>query len=127
MRVGFSDGMREGAGPVTVVRDGAVLARDVAEHGFAGPTRVLSARECRQLLRAVAGSHAPPPMEWNKGYGATSRAVYELAVHPKVLEPVVAALGDDIIPGARGSSPGCPARSTSGTRISRRPTRLARR
>jgi len=48
-----------------------------AEQGYAGPVRVLSAEECLRFLQAADDSRKRPPLDWNKGHPASSRAFYK--------------------------------------------------
>jgi len=68
----------------------------VAE-GYAGPIRLLSLRECRRLLRAIVDASSGTPLGWDKGHAASSRAFYEIATHPAIVEILTALLGEDVI------------------------------
>ncbi|MGH2818596.1 MAG: cupin domain-containing protein [Actinomycetota bacterium] len=59
--------------------------------------RVLSERQCRQFLLATAIAGKVPPLDWNKGHAASSRAFYEIATHPTIIEIVASLLGEDVI------------------------------
>src|SRR5687768_16795639 len=67
------------------------------ELGYLDPIRVLTAEQCRQFLRTVSGSSGPPPLDWEKGYAASSRAYYELAVHPTIVRVVREILGEQVM------------------------------
>jgi quercetin dioxygenase-like cupin family protein len=73
------------------------LASQIVEQGYAGPIRVLSAQECERLYQAILDSRNEPPLDWEKGYAASSRAFYEISTHPAILEPVAARLGGDVM------------------------------
>jgi|SRR5579864_626693 len=69
-----------------------------AEQGYwQAPVRVLSPGECRRFRRTVNDARRRPPMDWEKGHAATSRAFYEIATHPAIIEVVAALLGDDVM------------------------------
>jgi mannose-6-phosphate isomerase-like protein (cupin superfamily) len=69
----------------------------IAQQGYAGPIPVLSAKECQRFLQAVNEAHRAPPLDWDKGHAASSRAFYEISTHPAILELVVALLGEDVM------------------------------
>ena len=64
--------------------------------GCLGPVRILSPSGCRAFLRAANSVHVPP-LDWNKGCAATSRAYYEIGTHPRIMDILSAVLGEDII------------------------------
>jgi quercetin dioxygenase-like cupin family protein len=68
-----------------------------AEQGYINPIRLLSPRECRQFLRSVSCKSALPPLDWEKGSAACSRAFYEIAAHPVLVEIVAALLGEEVM------------------------------
>jgi len=68
-----------------------------AEQGYAGPVRVLSAEECLRFLQAADDSRKRPPLDWNKGHPASSRAFYKIGTHPAIIEVVAALLGEDVM------------------------------
>jgi uncharacterized cupin superfamily protein len=67
-----------------------------AEAGYLGPVRVLSRRDCRRFLRAV-DLRPQAPLDWEKGIAATSRAYYEIATRPEILDVVAELLSDEVI------------------------------
>ena len=67
-----------------------------AELGYLGPVRVLSRRDCRRFLSEV-DLHPEAPLDWEKGAAATSRAYYEIATRPEILDLVAELLGDEVI------------------------------
>jgi quercetin dioxygenase-like cupin family protein len=73
------------------------MCSQLAERGCAGPLRVLSAQECERLHQAVLQTRHEPPLDWDKGHAASSRAFYEIGTHPAILELVAARLGDDVM------------------------------
>ena len=70
---------------------------DFADQGYLSPLPILSPRECRLFLRAAQEAWRTPPLNWPKGQAVTSRAFYELAAHPAILEIVTALLGPDVL------------------------------
>jgi len=73
------------------------ILNQIAEQGYAGPIPVLSAQECQRFLQAAQEARKAPPLDWDKGHAATSRAFYEISTHPAILELVVALLGEDVM------------------------------
>src|ERR1700674_1744148 len=69
----------------------------IAEQGCAGPIRVLSAQECQRFLRAASDARKGPPLDWDKGHAASSRAFYEISTHPAIIEVVATLLGEDVM------------------------------
>jgi quercetin dioxygenase-like cupin family protein len=67
-----------------------------AQTGFRGPLRVLTKDECRRFLRAV-DLRPQPALDWEKGLVATSRAHYEVATQPAILDVVSELLDGDVI------------------------------
>ncbi len=67
------------------------------EQGYVGPVRVLSTQECQRFLQAVGDPRRRPPLDWNKGHAASSRAFYEISTHPAIIEVVAALLGEDVM------------------------------
>ena len=72
------------------------IREQFVEHGYAGPTRVLSALECGQFLSAVAGDDRQP-LDWNKCWAVISRPFYEIGTHPVIMELVTSVLGEDVM------------------------------
>jgi quercetin dioxygenase-like cupin family protein len=73
------------------------VSNQLNDQGYAGPVPVLSAEECRRFVSALSDPRLRPPLDWTKGFGATSRAHYEIATHPGVVALVQDVLGRDII------------------------------
>ena len=67
------------------------------DQGYLGPVRILSPAQCRAFLRWATDASLSAPLDWSKGHAATSRAFYEIATHPAIVERVKALLGDDVI------------------------------
>jgi quercetin dioxygenase-like cupin family protein len=72
------------------------IADYFAEAGFVGPRRVLSKDECRRFLRAV-DLRLQLSLDWEKGLAPTSRAYYEVATQPAILDVVSELLGGDVL------------------------------
>ena len=72
-------------------------ASQIAEQGYAGPVPLLSPQECHRFLQSANDARSAPPLDWDKGYAATSRAFYEIGTHPAIIELVVALLGEDVM------------------------------
>jgi quercetin dioxygenase-like cupin family protein len=68
-----------------------------AEEGYVSPFRLLSPQQCQQFHRSIARWFAPSPLDWEKGHAVTSRAFYEIAAHPSLIEKVAALLGEDVM------------------------------
>jgi quercetin dioxygenase-like cupin family protein len=66
------------------------------EEGYFGPVRVLSAEDCKRLL-SMLDQEMRPPLDWQKGYGATSRALYDIAKDPGIVDVATELLGDDLL------------------------------
>ncbi len=73
------------------------LSEQFAEVGYVGPVRILSALECTNFLNTIQDPNHPPPLDWNKGQAATSRAFYEIGSHPAIVDRVSALLGNDVM------------------------------
>ena len=57
---------------------------------------MLSKDECRRFLRAV-DLRPQPPLDWEKGLAPASRADFEVATQPAILDVVSQLLGSDVI------------------------------
>lgn len=73
------------------------MCSQIAEQGYAGPVRVLSAQECERFHQAIVDARNEPPLDWDKGNAASSRAFYEIGTHPAILEAVAARLDGDVM------------------------------
>jgi quercetin dioxygenase-like cupin family protein len=69
----------------------------IAERGYSVPIDVLSPAQCRRFLRAVDDRRRAPPLDWDKGCAATSRAFYELAMHPAIIGIVSTVLKEGVM------------------------------
>jgi quercetin dioxygenase-like cupin family protein len=67
-----------------------------AQTGFRGPLRALTKDECRRFLRGV-DLRPQAALDWEKGLAARSRAYYEVATQPAILDVVSELLGGDVI------------------------------
>src|SRR5258708_12977763 len=68
----------------------------MVDQGYALPVRVLEEQRCRDIVdRLSDGERAPSA--WHKGYAASSRAFYDIARAPAIIERVSAFLGDDVM------------------------------
>ena len=67
------------------------------ELGYVSPFRLLSPTECERFLQAVAYESKETDGGWEKGRAANSRAFYEIATHPLMIEALTALLGDDVM------------------------------
>jgi quercetin dioxygenase-like cupin family protein len=72
------------------------MADQFADRGYFGPRRVLAKQDCQRFLRAV-DFRSPAPLDWSKGRAATSRAYYEVAALPAILDVVSELLGGEVI------------------------------
>lgn len=73
------------------------LRRQFAEQGFVGPFPTVPAKDCHQFLKASGDPTKNPPLDWEKGHAASSRAFYEIASNPAIIDVVSALLGDDVM------------------------------
>jgi mannose-6-phosphate isomerase-like protein (cupin superfamily) len=73
------------------------LRNQFAEQGYVGPMRVLSLQDCHQFLQAAGDGSKDPPLDWDKGRAASSRAFYEFATNPAIVDTVGALLGDHVM------------------------------
>jgi uncharacterized cupin superfamily protein len=78
-----------------LVARAAAPAALFAEQGCIGPFRVLAAEQCEELAAALRTAAAP--LDWEKGWAATSRTVYEVATMPAILDVVGELLGEDVL------------------------------
>src|SRR5690242_12341339 len=63
-------------------------AAEFADVGFLSPQRILSAVECQRFMRASDNARRVAPLDWSKGRAVTSRAYYEIAARPAILDVV---------------------------------------
>ena len=73
------------------------MVEQFAELGYFEPFSLLSALECRNLLRTINDPHFPPPLDWNKGQAVTSRAFFEVGRNSAIVEQVSTLLGPDVM------------------------------
>jgi len=67
------------------------------ERGFIGPMALLSAAECRRIVRYLRRKGDVPGAEWRKGRAVTERFIYEIAAHPRIVKALRELRGEDII------------------------------
>lgn len=67
------------------------------EQGYASPIRVLSTQECQRFLQAVGDVRERPPLDWDKGHAANSRAFYEISTYPPIIDVVSDLLGGEVM------------------------------
>jgi mannose-6-phosphate isomerase-like protein (cupin superfamily) len=65
--------------------------------GYLGPVAVLDRSECRALAAYLARGDLPQPPVWEKARAVRERALFDVAVRPEVLGPVVEILGTDVV------------------------------
>ena len=73
------------------------ICEQFAERGHASPVRVLSPTECQAFLLAAGNGSEGPPLDWDKGHAANSRAFYKIGTNPVIVEVVAALLGEDVM------------------------------
>ncbi len=66
-----------------------------ARTGVVGPLRVLPAEETPQLLAALRDAEAP--LDWMKGWAASSEAYYRIGTNPTLLDVIGELLGSDVM------------------------------
>ena len=72
------------------------LCAQLADQGYAGPVRVLEEQRCRHIVDRLSDGERVPSA-WHKGYAVSSRAFYDIARAPVIIERVSAFLGDDVM------------------------------
>ncbi len=65
--------------------------------GYLPPMRLLSRKEAHDFLIKALQSPRELPLDWDKGYAASSRFFYEMATHPGIVDRVSTLIGPDII------------------------------
>ena len=68
-----------------------------AEKGYLGPIPVLTNQECRRFWKATRHAVYDRRLDWIKSLATTSRPLYELAIHPKIVDIVAQLLGDNVM------------------------------
>jgi ectoine hydroxylase-related dioxygenase (phytanoyl-CoA dioxygenase family) len=68
---------------------------DSFAEGYSVKRGVLSRSECARFLTAAASAQCP--LDWHKGHAASSRAFYEIAAHPKIVDLVGELLGESVM------------------------------
>lgn len=67
------------------------------EQGYIIPERVFNRAECQKILASLQQPQAQAPMDWSKGWAATSPVFYALGTNKRILELVTALLGKDVL------------------------------
>lgn len=67
-----------------------------ATDGFLAPVPLFSAAECRRIAEYLSRNHPEPP-DWHKARAVSERFLYDLAVHPKLLQLITGLLGEDVV------------------------------
>lgn len=65
--------------------------------GYLPPVRIVSESEAHSFLAQVQHPPQELPLDWEKGYAASSRLYYEMATHPAIMERVTALIGPDVM------------------------------
>ena len=68
------------------------------ERGYLTPLRLFSQRECQVVLARLREEREQGgPLDWGKGWAATSSGYYTLAAHDRILDLVRLLIGDDVL------------------------------
>jgi mannose-6-phosphate isomerase-like protein (cupin superfamily) len=67
------------------------------DQGYLGPIRLLSIEDCQGFLQEVRDNHKLPPLDWDKGNAASSRAFYDISTAPVIMDVLNVFLGKDIM------------------------------
>jgi quercetin dioxygenase-like cupin family protein len=67
------------------------------ERGYLGPVSVLTDLQCKQLWKATRSARRKRHPVWKKSLAVISRPLYELAIHPRIVDIVTHVLGDDFM------------------------------
>jgi uncharacterized cupin superfamily protein len=73
------------------------LRADFAGRGFVGPLPLLARAECAPLLARLRRRPERPPVDWHKGWAASSPAYCAIATDERVLALVTPLLGRDVL------------------------------
>jgi quercetin dioxygenase-like cupin family protein len=73
------------------------LKTSFEQKGYLDPIRIFSPVETRDLWIALKMDLNNPPLDWEKGYAASSRLFFEIASDKKILDRVQALIGHDIL------------------------------
>lgn len=65
--------------------------------GFVGPLDVLSPGQCLSLTKYLDDKDRPKPRDWVKGFAASDRLLYELAMQPSLVNTVKELIGPNVI------------------------------
>ncbi len=67
------------------------------QKGYLEPIRIFSPEETRTLWIALKRDLSNPPMDWEKGYAASSRLFFEIASDKRIVDLVQTLIGLDIL------------------------------
>lgn len=73
------------------------LRADFGARGFVGPLPLLARAECAPLLARLRRRPERPPLDWHKGWAASSPPYFAIAADERVLALVSALLGRDVL------------------------------
>jgi len=66
------------------------------ERGYLGPVRVFGEAECKDILARLREEQSPP-LDWGKGWAASSVDYYDIATDERILDLVTSLLGKDVL------------------------------
>src|SRR5271168_4687622 len=72
------------------------LQKIFAQQGYVNPIRLLTEQACEEFLEKL-DSDPKEPLDWPKGYAASSRAFYEIAANSSLLDSLEVILGKNIM------------------------------
>ena len=67
------------------------------EEGYLGPVPIITSQECDQYWKAAKRTAYSRRSVWRKALAVNSRAIYELAIHPAIIDVLSTVLGEDIM------------------------------
>jgi mannose-6-phosphate isomerase-like protein (cupin superfamily) len=74
------------------------LQESFSERGYVTPGRLFSSGECQSLLARLRQEQQRwLPLDWPKGWAATSAEFYALGAHDRILDLVTSLLGEDVV------------------------------
>jgi quercetin dioxygenase-like cupin family protein len=85
------------SGPITHPPSSKQFGGSFEQEGFLGPISVLSPEACSTLATYLRKSLKPPPADWSKGRAVTDRIIYELSIHPRLLDVLSPLLGPNFV------------------------------
>src|SRR5436190_1681286 len=81
---------------VVLAEDAAGLSTLFRERGYLDPVPVLDREECDRLLAAVL-AETRGPLDWHKGWAASSPVYYRIATDERIVALVTELLGPDVL------------------------------